>query len=137
MCKASWAERSLSWIAEVVIDEDQVKRLQTGAPVKAYPKGFAYERLEGQIEQIDAVPMEQLLAEMLSDRFGCPQTSRRPRSNRREHRLQSLKRLNECCRFELAESFRQATAIQRRELVEEHEALLALEGHRYPECCRL
>lgn len=60
------------WLAEVFVDEDDVQRLQPGAQVKAYVQGVAMERLRGQVEGIDAVPVEQLPTEMLADRFGGP-----------------------------------------------------------------
>jgi putative peptide zinc metalloprotease protein len=60
------------WLAEVFVNEDDVKRLQPGAEVKAYVKGVAMERLQGQVEGVDPVPLEQLPTEMLADRFGGP-----------------------------------------------------------------
>ena len=60
------------WLAEVFVNEDDVRRLQTGASVKAYLRGMAADMLPGRVEAIDSVPVEQLPAEMLADRFGGP-----------------------------------------------------------------
>jgi len=60
------------WIAEVFVDEDGLKRLQIGAGVKAYLQGVSTERLKGRVDEIDAVPLEQIPAEMLADRYGGP-----------------------------------------------------------------
>lgn len=60
------------WLAEVFVDEDDVKRLRHGAQVKAHLKGLALETLPGTLESIDTVPVEQLPTEMLADRFGGP-----------------------------------------------------------------
>lgn len=60
------------WSAEVFVDEDEVKRLRTGAQIKAYVKGVGYEMLQGRVDAIDTVPVDQLPNEMLADRFGGP-----------------------------------------------------------------
>lgn len=61
-----------SWLAEVFVNEDDVKRLRPGAAVKAYLQGVSSQKLQGQVEGVDTVPVEQLPAEMLADRFGGP-----------------------------------------------------------------
>lgn len=61
-----------SWVAEVFINEDDVKRLQPGARVKAWLRGVGIEKLQGQVESVDTVPVEQLPTEMLADRYGGP-----------------------------------------------------------------
>jgi putative peptide zinc metalloprotease protein len=61
-----------SWIAEVFINEDDLNRLRPGAAVKAYLRGVGLDRLDGRVETVDAVPVDQLPAEMLVDRYGGP-----------------------------------------------------------------
>lgn len=61
-----------TWVAEVFVDEDDVKRLRLGAPVRAYLKGVGMDTLGGRVESVDAVPLDQLPAEMLAARYGGP-----------------------------------------------------------------
>ena len=61
---------STHWIAEAYVDEDDVKRIGLGAQVRAYVHGVHQEVLDGQVDQIDTVPLDQLPAEMLAARFG-------------------------------------------------------------------
>ncbi len=58
------------WIAEVFVDEDDVKRIRLGAQVRAYVHGVHQEVLQGQVDEIDTVPIDQLPAEMLASRYG-------------------------------------------------------------------
>jgi putative peptide zinc metalloprotease protein len=58
------------WIAEVYVDEDDVKRIRLGARVRAYLHGVHQEVLEGQVDEIDTVPVDQLPADMLASRHG-------------------------------------------------------------------
>lgn len=58
------------WIAEVFVDEEDVKRLHIGNRVKAYLKGYETRVIDGVIDEIDPVPVEQLPVEMLAARFG-------------------------------------------------------------------
>ena len=58
------------WTAEAYVDEDDVKRIRLGARVRAYLHGVHQEVLDGQVDQIDTVPLDQLPAEMLAARFG-------------------------------------------------------------------
>lgn len=58
------------WIAEVFVDEDDVRRLRTGSRVKAWLLGTEPRMLTGEIEQIDTVPIEQLPAPMLAAQYG-------------------------------------------------------------------
>jgi putative peptide zinc metalloprotease protein len=59
-----------TWIAEIFVDEDDVRRLSVGASVRAWLHGVAIEWLEGRVESIDAVPVEQLPSEMLAAPYG-------------------------------------------------------------------
>lgn len=59
-----------SWVAEVFVDEDDIRRVRLGAGVKAYVHSLEGEVLQGQVSEIDAVPVEQLPAEMLAARHG-------------------------------------------------------------------
>ncbi len=58
------------WMAEAFVDEDGAKRIRVGAAARAYLHGAHIETIEGRIEEIDTVPVEQLPAEMLAARFG-------------------------------------------------------------------
>jgi putative peptide zinc metalloprotease protein len=58
------------WIAEVYVDEDDVKRLRIGARVRAYLHGVQMEVIDGQVDEIDTVPVDQLPSEMLAARSG-------------------------------------------------------------------
>lgn len=58
------------WIAEVFLDEDDIKRVSRGADVQAYLHGLAVERIVGKVSEIDKVPVEQLPAEALAARHG-------------------------------------------------------------------
>lgn len=58
------------WIAEVYVDEDDVKRIRIGAKVRTYLHGVHMEVIDGQVDEIDTVPVDQLPAEMLAARFG-------------------------------------------------------------------
>lgn len=58
------------WIAEVFIDEDDVKRVHLGAQVRAYLHGSTMEVVDGRVDQVDTVPLDQLPAEMLAARHG-------------------------------------------------------------------
>ncbi len=58
------------WIAEVFVDEDDVKRIQLGAKVRAYVHAVQMEIMDGRVDEIDTVPVEQLPNEMLAHRFG-------------------------------------------------------------------
>lgn len=59
-----------TWIAEVFVDEDEVKRVQLGASAMAYVHGVDGQVLQGRVQEIDAVPVEQLPSEMLAAPFG-------------------------------------------------------------------
>lgn len=58
------------WIAEVYVDEDDVKRIRIGARARAYLHGVHMEVIDGQVDEIDTVPVDQLPAEMLAARYG-------------------------------------------------------------------
>jgi putative peptide zinc metalloprotease protein len=58
------------WIAEIFVDEDDVRRLSVGTAVRAWLHGVGVESLSGRIESIDAVPVEQLPSEMLAAPYG-------------------------------------------------------------------
>ena len=58
------------WIAEVYVDEDDVKRIRIGAKVRTYLHGVHMEVIDGQVDEIDTVPVDQLPAEMLAARYG-------------------------------------------------------------------
>ena len=58
------------WIAEVFVDEDDVRRIRLGAQVRAYVHGVQMEVIDGQVDEIDTVPVDQLPAEMLAARHG-------------------------------------------------------------------
>lgn len=58
------------WIAEIFVDEDDVKRIQLGAKVRAYVHGVHMEVMDGKVQEIDTVPVEQLPTEMLAARYG-------------------------------------------------------------------
>ena len=58
------------WLAEVYVDEDDVKRIRIGARVRAYLHGVHMEVIDGQVDEIDTVPIDQLPAEMLAARHG-------------------------------------------------------------------
>lgn len=58
------------WVAEVFVDEDQVKRARAGAAVKVYLHAVEGTVLEGQVLAVDSLPVEQLPADMLADKFG-------------------------------------------------------------------
>lgn len=58
------------WIAEVYVDEDDVKRIRLGARARAYVHGVHQEVLKGQVDEIDTVPVDQLPADMLAARHG-------------------------------------------------------------------
>lgn len=60
------------WLAEVFVDEDDVKRLQPGAAVKAYVHGVDMDTVDGTVHALDTVPVDQLPAEMLAARYGGP-----------------------------------------------------------------
>jgi putative peptide zinc metalloprotease protein len=58
------------WLAEVYVDEDDVKRIQVGARVRTYLHGVHMEVMDGKVDEIDTVPVDQLPAEMLAARHG-------------------------------------------------------------------
>jgi len=58
------------WIAEVYVDEDDVRRIRIGAKVRAYLHGAQMEVIDGQVDEIDTVPVDQLPSEMLAARYG-------------------------------------------------------------------
>ena len=58
------------WIAEVYVDEDDVKRIHPGAITRAYLRGVAEEIIVGTVAAIDTVPVDQLPAELLATRYG-------------------------------------------------------------------
>jgi putative peptide zinc metalloprotease protein len=58
------------WIAEVFVDEDDVKRLRIGTVVRAYLHGAQQEMIKGLVDEIDTVPVDQLPTEMLAARHG-------------------------------------------------------------------
>ncbi len=58
------------WLAEVYVDEDDVKRIHIGAKVRAYLHGVHMEVIDGKVDEIDTVPVDQLPAEMLAARHG-------------------------------------------------------------------
>ena len=58
------------WLAEVFVDEDDIRRVRLGAAVKAYVHSLEGEVMRGRVIEIDAVPVEQLPAEMLAARHG-------------------------------------------------------------------
>jgi len=58
------------WLAEVYVDEDEVKRISIGAKVRAYLHGVHMEVIDGSVEEIDTVPLDQLPSEMLAARYG-------------------------------------------------------------------
>jgi putative peptide zinc metalloprotease protein len=58
------------WVAEVFVDEDDLKRLSLGARARAYLHGVEPEVIEGKVDEIDTVPIDQLPSEMLAARFG-------------------------------------------------------------------
>lgn len=58
------------WIAEVYLDEDDVRRIHIGARVKAYLHGVQMQVIDGKVDEIDTVPVDQLPSEMLAARFG-------------------------------------------------------------------
>jgi putative peptide zinc metalloprotease protein len=58
------------WIAEVLVDEDAVKRIFIGAEVRAYMHGVHMEIIDGHVDEIDTVPVDQLPTEMLAARYG-------------------------------------------------------------------
>lgn len=60
------------WLAEVFVDEDDVRRLQPGARVRAYLHGVSMDSLNGTVQGMDTVPLEQLPTEMLAARHGGP-----------------------------------------------------------------
>lgn len=60
------------WIAEAYVDEDEVRRIRSGAKVRAYLLGAKIEVIEGSIEIVDDVPVDQLASEILAARFGGP-----------------------------------------------------------------
>lgn len=59
-----------SWVAEIFVDEDDIRRVKPGAAVKAYVHSLEGEVLRGQVTDIDAVPVEQLPVDMLAARHG-------------------------------------------------------------------
>ncbi len=58
------------WVAEVFVDEDDVRRIRVGAAMKAWLLGTDPLILTGTVEEIDDVPLEQLPTPMLAARFG-------------------------------------------------------------------
>lgn len=58
------------WIAEVFVDEEDLKRLQIGARARAYLHGVHPEVIGGHVDEIDTVPLDQLPSDMLAARFG-------------------------------------------------------------------
>jgi len=58
------------WVAEVFVDEDDLKRLSLGARARAYLHGLEPEVIEGRVDEIDSVPLDQLPSEMLAARYG-------------------------------------------------------------------
>lgn len=58
------------WIAEVYVDEDDVKRIAIGARVRAYLHGVHMEVIGGRVDEMDTVPVDQLPSEMLAARHG-------------------------------------------------------------------
>jgi putative peptide zinc metalloprotease protein len=61
-----------SWIAEVFVDEEQVRRVQVGSHVRAYLRGVDGEVLSGVVEAVDPVPVDRLPHEMLAVQHGGP-----------------------------------------------------------------
>ena len=58
------------WVAEIFVDEDDVRRIRVGASMKAWLLGTDSTMLTGTVENIDDVPLEQLPTPMLAARFG-------------------------------------------------------------------
>ena len=58
------------WIAEVYVDEDDVKRIAIGAKVRAHLHGAHMEVITGRVDEMDTVPVDQLPSEMLAARYG-------------------------------------------------------------------
>lgn len=58
------------WLAEVYVDEDDVKRIRIDAKVRAYLHGVHMEVIDGKVDEIDTVPVDQLPTEMLAARYG-------------------------------------------------------------------
>ena len=58
------------WLAEAYVDEDDVKRIRLGARVRTYVHGAHMEVIDGNVDAIDTVPLDQLPAEMLAARYG-------------------------------------------------------------------
>lgn len=59
-----------SWIAEVFVDEEEVKRVQAGSAVRAYLHGIDGEVMSGVVESVDPVPVDRLPHEMLAVQHG-------------------------------------------------------------------
>lgn len=59
-----------TWLAEVFVNEDDIRRVELGAKVKAYVHGLDDEALDGRVIEIDAVPIEDLPVDMLAARYG-------------------------------------------------------------------
>ena len=58
------------WVAEVYVDEDDVRRIRIGARVRGYLHGAQTQVLDGKVDEIDTVPVDQLPSEMLAARYG-------------------------------------------------------------------
>ena len=58
------------WIAEVFVDEEDVKRVRVSDPVMAYLDGVDDDVLTGRVEAADMVPVAALPHEMLAVQFG-------------------------------------------------------------------
>ena len=58
------------WLAEAYVDEDDVKRIHVGARVRAYLHGVHMEVIDGKVDEMDTVPVDQLPTEMLAARHG-------------------------------------------------------------------
>jgi putative peptide zinc metalloprotease protein len=59
-----------SWVAEVFVDEEQVRRVQVGSTVRAYLHGIDAEVMSGAVAEVDPVPVERLPHEMLAVQHG-------------------------------------------------------------------
>lgn len=58
------------WIAEVYVAEDDVKRIRIGARVRTYLHGVHMEAIDGQVDEIDTVPVDKLPFRMLAAHYG-------------------------------------------------------------------